>query len=74
MARTPQRANTPSNSDYQKSSTVKLKDPEPLTDGSTPTFSNWRIQLEDKFLINASIFDLEEAKIAYVFNRTANIA
>jgi hypothetical protein len=73
-ARTPQRGHTPSENGYSKPPTVKLKDTEPLTDGSSPTFDNWKIQIEDKFLINASMFDLEEAKMAYVFNRTAEIA
>ena len=30
--------------------------------------------MEDKFLINTSMFKLKEAKMAYVFNRTAEIA
>ena len=28
--------------------------------------------MEDKFFINASMFELKEAKMAYVFNRTAD--
>lgn len=73
-ARSSSRTSTPSVSRTDKPHTVKLKDPEPLTDGSSPSFDNWKIQIEDKFLINGSMFDLEEAKMAYVFNRTADIA
>jgi hypothetical protein len=55
-------------------STVKLKDPDPLTDGVLPSFNNWQIQIEDKFLINARMFNSEQAKMAYIFNRTADVA
>jgi len=65
---------TPSPSNDARSFTVKLKDPEPLTDGASPSFENWRIQIEDKFLINSHMFDSEQAKMAYIFNRTADIA
>lgn len=68
------RTSTPSTNTQAKLPSVKLKDPEPLTDGSSPSFNNWKIQMEDKFLINASMFELEEAKMAYVFNRTADTA
>jgi Zinc knuckle len=59
-------------SDY--TSTVKLRDPDPLTDGVLPSFDNWRIQIEDKFLVNARMFDSELVKMAYIFNRTADVA
>jgi hypothetical protein len=65
---------TPSASNDARSLTVKLKDPEPLTDGASPSFENWRIQIEDKFLINSSMFNSEQAQMAYIFNRTADIA
>ena len=54
--------------------TVKLKDPDPLKDGVLPSFDNWRIQIEDKFLINAQMFDSKLAKMAYIFNQTADVA
>ncbi|PMD59439.1 uncharacterized protein K444DRAFT_630217 [Hyaloscypha bicolor E] len=56
-----------------KSGIVKLKDSDTLTDGASPSFKNWRIQIKDKFLINSRIFNSEQAKIAYIFNRTADI-
>jgi hypothetical protein len=65
---------TPSSDAPPRTATVKLKDPDPLTDGSSPSFDNWRIQVEDKFLINDYLFSQEAAKMAYVFNRTADIA
>jgi hypothetical protein len=73
-ARTASQRSTPSLDGRNHPTTVKLKDPEPLTDGSSPSFENWRIQIEDKFLINSRMFDTEIAKMAYIFNRTANIA
>jgi Zinc knuckle len=73
-ARTASQRSTPSLERHPYSSTVKLKDPEPLTDGASPSFENWRIQIEDKFLINGRMFDSEQAKMAYIFNRTADIA
>lgn len=63
---------TPQSEDSNR--TVKLKDPDPLKDGVLPSFDNWRIQIEDKFLINAQMFDSEQAKMAYIFNRTADVA
>jgi hypothetical protein len=74
VARTASQRSTPLYEGTEKSFTVKLKDPEPLTDGSSPSFENWRIQIEDKFLINSRMFDSEQAKMAYIFNRTADIA
>jgi hypothetical protein len=65
---------TPSSERTSNSVTVKLKDPDPLTDGASPSFENWRIQIEDKFFINHHMFDSEQAKMAYIFNRTADIA
>jgi len=66
--------NTPSLDEPAKSQTVKLADPNPLTDGVSPTYENWRIQIEDKFIVNKQMFDSEQAKMAYIFNRTGGIA
>jgi len=73
-ARTAAQRSTPALEGSSKSGTVKLKDPDALTDGASPSFENWRIQIEDKFLINSRMFDSEQAKMAYIFNRTADIA
>ena len=74
QAVTASQRSTPQSNDPNHTSTVKLKDPEPLTDGSSPSFENWQIQIEDKFIINSRMFDSEEAKMAYIFNRTADVA
>jgi hypothetical protein len=66
--------NTPLTSGPDKSTIVKLKDPDPLTDGVSPTFENWKIQIEDKFIVNGFMFDSIQARMAYIFNRTADIA
>jgi Zinc knuckle len=73
-ARTASQRSTPLFEALSNRATVKLKDPEPLTDGASPSFENWRIQIEDKFLVNSRMFDSEQAKMAYIFNRTADIA
>ncbi|OBT89243.1 hypothetical protein VE02_04260 [Pseudogymnoascus sp. 03VT05] len=57
-----------------RASTIKLKDPDPLTDRVLPSFDNWRIQIKDKFLINARMFNSKQVKMAYIFNRTADVA
>jgi hypothetical protein len=43
-------------------------------DGVSPIFKNWKIQIEDKFIVNRFMFNSTQAKMAYIFNRTANIA
>lgn len=68
------RANTPSVTHHPRDYPVKLKDTDPLTDGTVPSFTNWKTSIEDKFIINASMFDLEVTKMAYIFNRTSEIA
>jgi hypothetical protein len=49
---------------------AKISDPPVLTDGTDPTFENWKIQLQDKLTVNADHFETEEARKAYVFGRT----
>src|SRR5258706_11595466 len=74
QARTASQQGTPFSEGLSNSATVKLRDPEPPTDGASPSFENWQIQIEDKFLINSRMFDSEQAKMAYIFNRTSDIA
>jgi len=74
QARSASQRSTPLPSGPNNSTTVKLKDPDPLTDGVSPTFENWKIQIEDKFIVNGFMFDSTQAKMAYIFNRTADIA
>ena len=53
---------------------VKLPDPQPLSDGIDPTFENWRIQVRGKLRVNHDHFLSEEAKMLYVFGRTTGDA
>jgi hypothetical protein len=56
------------------SKSTKIPDPEPLSDGKTPTYENWKIQLEGKFLVNNDHFPSEQAKMVYLFGRTTGDA
>ena len=53
---------------------VKLPDPQPLSDGIDPTFENWRIQVRGKLRVNHDHFLSEEAKMLYLFGRTTGDA
>jgi hypothetical protein len=52
----------------------KLPDPQPLSDGTDPTFLGWKIQIQGKFRSNGDHFQDEEDKMFYVFNRTTGDA
>jgi cell division septum initiation protein DivIVA len=56
------------------SKSTKIPDPEPLTDGKNPTFENWKIQIEGKFVVNHDHFVTEQAKMIYLFGRTTGDA
>ena len=56
------------------SKSTKIPDPEPLSDGKDPTFENWKIQIEGKFIINYDHFVTEQAKIIYLFRWTTGDA
>jgi hypothetical protein len=56
------------------SKSMKIPDPEPLSDGMTPTFENWKVQIEGKFSVNADHFATEQAKMIYLFGRTTSDA
>ena len=58
----------------KQSKSVKLPDPQPLSDGIDPTFENWRIQVRGKLRVNHDHFLSEEAKMLYVFGRTTGDA
>ena len=63
---------TPGSTDTmtKQSKSVKLPDPQPLSDGIDPTFENWRIQVRGKLRVNHDHFLSEEAKMLYLFGRT----
>src|SRR2546423_3065895 len=42
------------------SKSTKIPDPEPLSDGKTPTFENWKIQIQNKFVINHDHFSTDQ--------------
>ena len=50
---------------------MKVADPPLLTDGTDPTFDNWKLQLRDKLEVNADHFPNARAKMAYVFGHTS---
>ena len=56
------------------SRSAKVADPPLLTDGTDPTFDNWKLQLQDKLKVNADHFPNAQAKMAYVFGRTGGNA
>ncbi|KAE8440384.1 hypothetical protein EG329_008179 [Mollisiaceae sp. DMI_Dod_QoI] len=45
-----------------------------LSSGEDPTFENWEKNLMAKLLVNSDHFNIEEAKIAYLFGRTTSTA
>jgi hypothetical protein len=51
-----------------------LPDPDKLSDGKNPTFTNWRTNMQGKFLVNADHFATEEAKMIYLFGQTTGDA
>ena len=56
------------------SRSAKVADPLLLTDGTDPTFDNWKLQLQDKLEVNIDHFPTTRAKMAYVFSRTGRDA
>ncbi len=56
------------------SRSAKVADPPLLTDGTDPTFDNWKLQLRDKLEVNADHFPNARARMAYVFGRTGGDA
>ena len=53
---------------------IKVAEPPLLTDGTKPTFNNWKLQLQDKLKVNADHFPTPQARMAYVFNYTGKDA
>src|SRR6266705_2691872 len=53
---------------------AKVAEPPLLTDGTEPTFDNWKLQLQDKPEVNADHFPTPRARMAYVFGRTGGDA
>jgi Zinc knuckle len=51
-----------------KRSAEFLKPPQ-LTDGTSPTFRKWVMQIENKFKVDRDHFDSDQAKVAYIVDR-----
>ena len=49
---------------------AKVPDPPKLTDGVSPTYDYWRVQVLGKFEVNSDHFETEKARMYYVFNCT----
>ena len=62
---------TPENSQQRS---VKLPDGLPLSDGTEPTFENWRKTITSKFEVNADHFNGEASKMAFLFRLTTGDA
>ena len=63
-------SSSPSNSTH----TVKIPDPELLSDGQSPTFEQWKTKIEGKFAVNQDQFVNERARMVYLYNRTTGDA
>src|SRR5436190_24257427 len=68
--RTTTLSSSPSNSAW----TVKIPDPEPLSDGQSPTFEQWKTKIEGKFTVNQDQFIDERARMVDSYNRTTGDA
>lgn len=77
VEQTPTRAtptsDTPSNESYAKRS-AKVPDPERFSNGIDLAFESWRIEIKNKLEENSDHFSSEQAKMAYLFGRTAGDA
>jgi hypothetical protein len=60
--------------DWTPQRSAKVADPPILTNGTDPTFDNWKLQLRDKLEVNADHFPTIRVRMAYVFGRTGGDA
>ena len=56
--------------DYRQARSAKVPDPAKLSDGNSPTYDYWQVQIIGKFKVNADHFANEDARMYYVFNAT----
>src|SRR6266516_2506008 len=57
------------------SKSTKIPDPDQFSDGKTsPTFENWKIQIEGKLTANHDHYPTEQTKMIYLFGRTTGDA
>jgi hypothetical protein len=53
---------------------TKLPNPDLLDDGKSPSFKSWLAKIRSKFDVNHDHYDIESARMAYVFSRTTGTA
>jgi hypothetical protein len=56
--------------EYRQARSAKVPDPAKLSDGTSPTYDYWHVQIIGKFKVNADHFANEDARMYYVFNAT----
>jgi hypothetical protein len=53
---------------------VKVPDPPELTDGKSPKYQNWLLQMKNKLRANHDHYPDKAAKVAYIYGRTKDDA
>jgi hypothetical protein len=66
--------NTDNNYNSYPLKSTKLPDPNLLNDGKSPSFKSWLAEIRSKFDVNYNYYNIESARMAYVFSRTINTA
>jgi hypothetical protein len=66
--------NTGDNYKSYSSKSTKLPDPNLLDDGKSPSFKSWLAEMRSKFDVNYDHYNIELARMAYVFSRTTGTA
>jgi hypothetical protein len=56
--------------EYSKFRSVKVPDPSKLSNGESPTYNYWQVQIIGKFKVNADYYTNKDARIYYIFNCT----
>jgi hypothetical protein len=54
--------------EYSKFRSVKVPDPSKLSNGKSPTYNYWQVQIISKFKVNTDYYINEDARIYYIFN------
>src|SRR5699024_6448941 len=52
----------------------KVPDPPILTDGKDPEFEDWKVEMENKFEVNADRYPTDISRRAYLLTRTGGLA
>jgi hypothetical protein len=68
------RGNTGNNHNNYPSKSTKLPNPDQLNNGKSPSFKSWLAEIRSKFDVNRDHYDIELARIAYIFSRTMGTA